>query len=558
MKPRNKNSTLLVAALALAASLSWATTASAASPVTVPNAGFESPAVANGAVGTAANWSIIGGVDAGVWNPTSTNYTAEAPEGLNIGYVYSDTAGTGLSQVLSATFQADASYTLSVKVGQSNTYAASGYTVQLLANGVVLTGGQDDNTNPPAADSFVTSTINYTYNVADAALVGQPLEIRLLGKGLAVGGETDFDDVQLTVTLANPAANPGGPYTVAIPGGSLSLDGSGSLPSEGQTITTWEWDLDDDGIYDVTGATPTTINYATLTAAPPAGYGMVAGDNTIKLRVTDDSSPTPKTSISAATVTLAEPSTTLSTGNWQGGAWSNGQPNGSGLNAIIAGNAAANGVVTSWSGDLFVNSGVTLTVTGLTADFIAVAGATNIRLSGTIVNNWKTRTLASNIIVSGGGNLVTNNNSANNQDQQFSGVISGTGGFSVSGRNHQGLTFTNVNTFTGGFTAQSQNQRYGIGFGTGSAGAGDVTILGTAGSQSAVIRVLGNDPFATTATLSLNGSGWNSTTGGFGPYSFYSGTKYNIDMNGKTATVDKLFVNGVQQASGTYLGGGAT
>lgn len=133
--------------------------------------------------------------------------------------------------------------------------------------------------------------------------MGEPLEIRLLGKGLD-GGDVNFDNVQLSVTLANPAADPGGPYTVSLDG-SLSLDGSGSLPSEGQTITAWDWDIDNDGDFDeaISGATPASISYADLQDV----YGMVLGDNTIRLRVTDDSSPTPKTSTVEGTVTVNPP-----------------------------------------------------------------------------------------------------------------------------------------------------------------------------------------------------------------------------------------------------------
>ena len=303
MNPRDKKSTLLFTALALACSLSWAATASASSPVTVLNPGFELPVTADGASSSAASWSLTGGADAGVWNPSVADYTAEAPEGLNVGYVYQSAANAGLSQVLSTNFQQDANYTLTVKVGYSKTYAYDGYKVQLLAGGVLLTGAEDDNSNPPAPDSFTTSTINYTYNVADAAQVGQPLEIRLLSKGLA-GGETDFDDVKLTVTLGQPVAIAGGPYLVTTTG-PLSLNGSASLPSDGQTLTTYEWDLDNDGDYDelITGATPASITYATLQST----YGMVDGANTIRLRVTDDSSPTPKTSVTTATVNLVGP-----------------------------------------------------------------------------------------------------------------------------------------------------------------------------------------------------------------------------------------------------------
>ncbi|QTN33652.1 hypothetical protein HZ994_15485 [Akkermansiaceae bacterium] len=294
-----------LAAFATAAALGWSTAAFAAVPINIENPGFENPAVADTQIdGPPASWTVIGGVDAGVWNPSATDYTGEAPEGSNVGYVFGGAAGQGLAQVLGATFAADSDYTLTVRVGYSNAFNFEGYTVQLLAGGTVLTNGQDDNSNPPAQGTFTTSTVSYVYNAADAALVGQPLEIRLLTKALVGGGETDFDDVQLTVALGTPVANAGGPYDVAI-GGSVSLDGSASSPSDGQTITTYEWDLDNDGDFDelITGATPTAISYADLQTT----YGMSVGANTIKLRVTDDSSPTPKTSIAEGTVNIAAP-----------------------------------------------------------------------------------------------------------------------------------------------------------------------------------------------------------------------------------------------------------
>jgi autotransporter-associated beta strand protein len=170
--------------------------------------------------------------------------------------------------------------------------------VQLLAGGTLL--AEDDNTNPPAVDTFVSVTVNYSYNAGlHAALVGQPLEIRLLSKNL-VGGtsEVEFDDVQLSVTLGNPLAIPGGPYTVFI-GGSLLLNGNASIPSGNATITSWEWDLDNDGDFDenITGATPTAISQEDLVNV----HGMSLGSNTIKLRVTDSDT---KTAIAETTVNI--------------------------------------------------------------------------------------------------------------------------------------------------------------------------------------------------------------------------------------------------------------
>jgi autotransporter-associated beta strand protein len=296
MKLHNRTSATLAALLALQAICLGST------PVSITNPGFEDPVPPDDGnyLPSATGWSKVNSAtEIGVWNPAIADFTLEAPEGTNVGYVYGGVENAGLAQVLTATLIADASYSLSVKVGNSLTYAYDGYRAQLLAGGTVL--AEDNNSLSPGSNSFVTATVNYTYNAGlHAALVGQPLEIRLLGMGQSAGteGQTEFDDVQLTVALANPIAVPGGPYAVFV-GGSLLLNGGASLPSDGATLTTYEWDLDNDGDFDeaITGATPAAITEATLIST----YGMSLGSNTIKLRVTDSAA---KTSVSETTVNI--------------------------------------------------------------------------------------------------------------------------------------------------------------------------------------------------------------------------------------------------------------
>jgi hypothetical protein len=295
-KPAYLTTVTTIAALATAIS-AWG-----AESVPITNAGFEDPVVADGATGVATAWADVGTGGGTVFNPTTSQYAAEAPEGDNVASLFAGADGDGFSQTLSGAtgqLQADATYALTVQVGDPADVGFDGYKVQFLADGTVL--AEDDNTVVPLNGEFAPATVNYVYNATlHSALLGQPLEIRLLTKGLA-SGETNFDDVQLTVTLANPVANPGGPYSVPI-GGSLMLDGSGSLPSDGQAITLYEWDLNNDGTYDVTGVMPTAITRSDLETL----WGMTVGDNDIVLRVTDDSG-TPKTATSLGTVTLPAP-----------------------------------------------------------------------------------------------------------------------------------------------------------------------------------------------------------------------------------------------------------
>jgi len=295
----------------LSTSLILTGAASAAQPVAITNPGFENPVLSDGSIqnGAVPGWSAFNGASISVLDPSSSlDLTSEAPEGENVGVVVSSASENGLSQTLGSPFQADAGYSLTLKVANTKfTSGFPGYRIQLLANGTVL--AEDDNSQTIAEDSVIARTVNYTYNAGlHSGLVGQPLEIRLLSKGLETGEELAFDDVQLSATLASPAANPGGPYLVEY-GEPLNLNGGGSSPSEGQTITDYAWDLDNDGDFDegVTGASPAAINHATLLAAAPAGHGMEIGANTIRLRVTDSSSPAPQTSTVEGTVTLLAP-----------------------------------------------------------------------------------------------------------------------------------------------------------------------------------------------------------------------------------------------------------
>ncbi len=86
-----------------------------------------------------------------------------------------------------------------------------------------------------------------------------------------------------TTTWENhsPLANPGGPYSADL-GSSLSLDGSASSDPDapaGDSLASFEWDLDEDGVFELTGPTPTVSSAQVDT--------LGTGDHPISLRVTD-------------------------------------------------------------------------------------------------------------------------------------------------------------------------------------------------------------------------------------------------------------------------------
>jgi hypothetical protein len=185
--------------------------------VPIYNAGFEVPAVAPGEEAySLANegWGYYdNGGDIGVWDPNITSYGGNAPEGENVGWALpSDGVPGGFAQILTATLTAETTYTLTVEVGNTPGYSWGGYKVQLLAGGSSgppedpgyapsVTGGtllaEDPGDLTIAEGTFETSTVTYVYDVAHEALLGEPLQIRLLAIGPDDTYETDFDDVKL-------------------------------------------------------------------------------------------------------------------------------------------------------------------------------------------------------------------------------------------------------------------------------------------------------------------------------------------------------------------------
>src|SRR6478672_954084 len=99
----------------------------ASQPIPLTNPGFENPALSDGALQTGIpNWTIVGSGDIGVLNPAAGDFPGEAPEGSNIGYVANTAGEAGVSQLpggLAGQFQANASYSLSVKVGNTTFFA---------------------------------------------------------------------------------------------------------------------------------------------------------------------------------------------------------------------------------------------------------------------------------------------------------------------------------------------------------------------------------------------------------------------------------------------------
>jgi autotransporter-associated beta strand protein len=205
--------------------------------------------------------------------------------------------------------------------------------------------------------------VSYSSSNTDVAVVSDNT-VTIVGLGTTTitasqAGNTNYDAAAavpqtLTVGRSNPlAVITGGPYKL-LAGQSLSLDGSASQASFGETITTYEWDLNNDNTFgDVAGATPSAIDFATLADT----WGMTQGLNPIQLKITDSSN---KTSLVSSSVELLHSLTwdangivagqTNGAGDWlDNNQWwddSNNRDWISGLNAVFGGSNTEAGAVT--------------------------------------------------------------------------------------------------------------------------------------------------------------------------------------------------------------------
>jgi len=94
-----------------------------------------------------------------------------------------------------------------------------------------------------------------------------------------------YHAISATITNRSPVAVPGGPYVIN-QGEKLFLYADGSYDPDvafGDRITSYEWDLNDDGVYDITDAVPVQA----LTFTQLQAYGLGNGTRKIRLRATD-------------------------------------------------------------------------------------------------------------------------------------------------------------------------------------------------------------------------------------------------------------------------------
>lgn len=187
----------------MASCLVWSTSALAV-PISIVNAGFESPTIGDGGftIGTIPGWTI-NNTDSGVYNVDAFRFAGgvEAAEGQNVAY----NNGSTIAQILSTNLTANRNYTLRVMVGDRIDTDFPGYSIQLLAGGVVL--ATENSLNP--VNGYLESVLTYTSTGASPT---GALEIRLISLGV----ETIFDDVRLDEAAAGGGPDPAIPEPATV------------------------------------------------------------------------------------------------------------------------------------------------------------------------------------------------------------------------------------------------------------------------------------------------------------------------------------------------------
>ena len=196
-----------------------------------------------------------------------------------------------------------------VSAAPVNVNGADSCSAPACTNGLCTGGGGcpeffDPGPDPggPGYANHLTATVTggITVNSASIVIPPSPSTQRVLQVALSLNTTAATTGLK-TVSIVNPdgqgrsaniinvignrvpVSRTGGPYA-ACQGGGVALDGTTSTDPDaacGDLLVTYEWDLNNDGTFDVTGATPA------VTGTQLATLGVTVGVNTIKLRTTD-------------------------------------------------------------------------------------------------------------------------------------------------------------------------------------------------------------------------------------------------------------------------------
>ncbi|MFU8894456.1 MAG: cadherin-like beta sandwich domain-containing protein [Luteolibacter sp.] len=202
----------------------------------------------------------------------------------------------------------------------------------------------------------------------------------------------------------------------------------------------------------------------------------------------------------------------------------------------------------AYSGGLTLGSGSQLWINN-------AAGSQNALGTGPITFQGSTIRMTLNVtpvnfpalVLNGDATFTTGGNTEDNKTRNLTGGVSGTGDLTFVGRNNLIWNFNAASTFVGNMHLQAVD-RHRVFFNAADAAAvASITVTPrTTDDRSAMIVLGANDVFSNATTLTLNGRGGNNSGN---PYIGYA----RINMQGFSATVDKLFIDDVQMPAGDYV-----
>lgn len=167
--------------------------------------------------------------------------------------------------------------------GTLNSNANQSFTVELFLNNSVDPSGHGEGEIYLGSLTVATGSSgdgSFHVTLPQEASIGQAVSATATD---AAGNTSEFSAAVVVVVNQPPTAVVGGPYAT-VEGMAIVLDASGSFDADG-AITSYEWDLDNDGEYnDATGIT-TTVTFADN------------GNYPVGLRVTDDGGLTGEDSV---------------------------------------------------------------------------------------------------------------------------------------------------------------------------------------------------------------------------------------------------------------------
>lgn len=222
---------------------------------------------------TITSWTINWGdaVEVVSGNPTNVTHTyADGAASYNITATATNEDGTFSSNSVAVSV-ANVAPTLAIS-GAASVNEGGVYTLNL-------------SSSDPGADTIASWTINWGDSVQ--VVSGNPASVtHTYADGMVThtvtatatdeDGTFSANSVSVTVNNVAPTANIGGPYTVG-EGGLITLNGSATDPAGAADPLTFSWDLDNNGSFEISGASPV------FSAAGIDGPAT----RTIHLRVTD-------------------------------------------------------------------------------------------------------------------------------------------------------------------------------------------------------------------------------------------------------------------------------